>query len=200
MKNETMTTKRNSAAAVLRRPYVRRLLPDESGGYTATIQEFPGCVAEGETSDDALQNLEKAAASWIEVSLANGREIREPIDFGGCSGKIALRIPRSLHQEVSELAEQEGCSINQVLTAAIAAYVRSENQLHYITNALKQALPTAIYAPPDTRKDWYQVRVNEALTLSTQSGRRAPITVVKVKASGRAIASGKQVIPELAHG
>ena len=32
--------------AVLARPYMRRLLPDEQGGYTAYIHEFPGCVAE----------------------------------------------------------------------------------------------------------------------------------------------------------
>ncbi len=31
-----------TSADYLSRPYARRLTPDESGGYVATIQEFPG--------------------------------------------------------------------------------------------------------------------------------------------------------------
>ena len=110
-------------SAILAKPYTRRLLPDEDGGYTATIQEFPGCIAEGDSADEALRNLDEAAASWIEVSLSHGRAISEPLSFQGYSGKIALRIPRGLHQQVAELAELENCSINQLLTSAIASYV-----------------------------------------------------------------------------
>lgn len=107
---------------ILAKPYARRLTPEAGGGFSATIQEFPGLIAEGETPDEALANLDAAALSWLEVSLAHGREIREPISFDGCSGKIALRIPRALHCQIAELAEAEGCSLNQWLTAAIAAY------------------------------------------------------------------------------
>ncbi|GJI98072.1 hypothetical protein RugamoR57_47900 [Duganella caerulea] len=109
--------------AVLSRPYVRRLLPDEAGGYTAYIHEFPGCVAEGETADEALINLDKAAASWLAVSLAHGQPIAEPMQPFGFSGKVALRIPRSLHRDVAELAQLQGCSINQLLSVAISDYI-----------------------------------------------------------------------------
>jgi predicted RNase H-like HicB family nuclease len=112
-----------SVRAILARPYVRRLLPDPLGGFTATIQEFPGCIAEGASAEEALVNLDAAAASWIEVALEQGVDIREPISFDGCSGKIALRIPRGLHRQAAELAELEGCSVNQLLATAIAAYV-----------------------------------------------------------------------------
>lgn len=111
-----------SIKCILNKPYVRRLLPDIGGGFTASIQEFPGLVAEGDTAEEALRNLDEAAESWISVAVANGREIREPIEFDGYSGKIALRIPRSLHQQVAELAELEGVSINQILTLAITNY------------------------------------------------------------------------------
>jgi predicted HicB family RNase H-like nuclease len=34
-----------------------------------------------------------------------------------------LRIPRSLHGDVAELAQLQGCSVNQLLTVAISEYV-----------------------------------------------------------------------------
>lgn len=109
--------------AILARPYVRRLLPDEQGGYTAYIHEFPGCVAEGDTADEALAKLDKAAASWLAVSLSLGQPITSPIEPFDYSGKIALRIPRSLHSDVAELAQLQGCSVNQLLAVAISEYV-----------------------------------------------------------------------------
>ncbi|RFP15354.1 type II toxin-antitoxin system HicB family antitoxin [Duganella sp. BJB488] len=109
--------------AILARPYVRRLLPDEAGGYAAYIHEFPGCVAEGKTADEALFNLDKAAASWLAVTLAHGQPIAEPIQPFDFSGKVVLRIPRGLHRDVAELAQLQGCSINQLLSVAISDYV-----------------------------------------------------------------------------
>jgi predicted RNase H-like HicB family nuclease len=135
-----MTTSNSAAKAILAKNYVRRLEPDPVQGYTASILEFPGCIAEGDTAEEALTNLDKAASSWLEVSIANGREIRDPIDFEGCSGKIALRIPRSLHQQVAELAELEGCSINQVLNVAISSYVSKKHLVLEVRNLLDQTI------------------------------------------------------------
>lgn len=108
---------------ILSKPYARRLVPDESGGFVASIHEFPGCIAEGETSDEALNNLEKTAAAWLESAMATGYPVRDPVSFYGYSGKIALRIPRGLHKQVAEMSELEGCSVNQLLVTAIAEYV-----------------------------------------------------------------------------
>lgn len=111
------------AIEIVNKPYVRRLEPDDAGGYVASVQEFPGCIAEGNTAEEAISNLNNAALSWVEAALSTGYEVREPISFAGCSGKIALRIPRGLHQQVAELAEQEETSVNQLLVTAIAQYV-----------------------------------------------------------------------------
>lgn len=122
-----MTTKSDEISKktveVLSKAYARRLVPDETGGYIASIQEFPGCFAEGDTAESAINKLYDVATSWVEVALSNGYEIREPVSFFGCSGKIALRIPRGLHKQVAELAELEDSSINQLLVTAIAQYI-----------------------------------------------------------------------------
>lgn len=123
MTNEKIDGISERATQILSKPYTRRLEPDELGGYVASIQEFPGCIAEGDTPGDAISNLDNSALSWIEAALATGYGIRDPISFDGCSGKIALRLPRGLHKQVSELAELEETSINQLLVTAIANYV-----------------------------------------------------------------------------
>lgn len=108
---------------ILSRPYVRRLRPDETGGFTATIQEFPGCIAEGETAEEVMRNLDEAAASWLAGSLADGYPIAEPIEASLYSGRIALRIPAGLHEDIAVLAELDECSVNQLLAVAISEYV-----------------------------------------------------------------------------
>lgn len=118
---------------ILSKAYTRRLTPDEGGGYVATIMEFPGCVAEGDSADEALSNLDEAASSWLEVAIAHGQHVREPVDLSGFSGKIALRMPRSLHRQVAELAFYEGTSLNQLLVAAIAHYVGGKQLAHELT-------------------------------------------------------------------
>ncbi len=108
----------------LKEPYARVLTPDEeSGGYTAEILEFPGCVTEGDTADEALRNLEDAAEGWIEAALNAGQDIPEPSEPQGYGGRVALRLPRSLHRRAVQMAERDGTSLNQFLVAAVAERV-----------------------------------------------------------------------------
>lgn len=105
----------------LKKPYARILSPDvEIGGFTAKILEFPGCVAEGATAEEAYRNLEAAAESWLIAALDTGYPVSEPLVASGYSGRIALRLPKSLHEQVVRLAEFDGVSVNQFLVAAIA--------------------------------------------------------------------------------
>lgn len=105
----------------LQEPYARTLIPDsESGGYTAQIEEFPGCFAEGETLEDAYKNLRSAAVSWLEAAIDMGQAIPEPFVNRTYSGNIALRLPKSLHADVVRAAEREGTSLNQFLVATIS--------------------------------------------------------------------------------
>lgn len=128
------------ARRILNKSYARRLVPEHEGGYSASIQEFPGCFAEGDSAVEALERLDDAAESWVAAHLASGNSIREPIAFHGASGKIALRIPRGLHQQVCELAEAENCSVNQLLTAAIAEYVGRAEAIDHVKQVINHAV------------------------------------------------------------
>ncbi len=123
MSKKNINTQNPQVAEILGKPYALRITPDETGKYTATILEFPGCIASGNTPTEAIENFYRVAESWVTVALANNFEIREPVDFYGYSGKISLRIPRTLHRQVAEYAELEGVSINQLLVHAISNYI-----------------------------------------------------------------------------
>ena len=110
----------------LKLPYSRILIPDE-GSYAAEILEFPGCFAQGETPNEAMANLEKAALSWIQVALSQEQEIPAPNLNQGYAGKIALRLPRSLHRQATRLAEHDGVSLNTFLVSAISARIGAED-------------------------------------------------------------------------
>jgi predicted RNase H-like HicB family nuclease len=137
-----MNISEEEISAVLARPYVRNLLPDADGGYTVTVQEFPGCIAEGDTAEDALRNFDAAAASWIEAAVASGLAIAEPIEPPVYSGRVALRIPAGLHQDVADLATIDECSINQLLSVAIAEYV-GRRQGRPVQQAKRSRAPAA---------------------------------------------------------
>lgn len=111
----------------LKAPYARILMPESGRGFTAEILEFPGCVAQGSTSSEALANLEDAARGWIEAGLDQGQEIPPPTTNQGFSGRVALRLPRGLHRQAVRYAERDGTSLNQFLVSAIAARMGAED-------------------------------------------------------------------------
>jgi predicted RNase H-like HicB family nuclease len=109
-----------SPADYLKKPYGRLVVPD-TGGFRAEIVEFPGCIAIGNTASEALANLEEVAVLWIEGALEKRQPIPLPLDSGeGFSGKLVLRLPRSLHKRATHQAGRDGVSLNQFIVACVA--------------------------------------------------------------------------------
>lgn len=100
---------------IMRRPYERVLIPEAEGGYSAYISEFEGCFAEGESADEALSNLESTALAWIEAEQDAGRTIPDARNQMEYSGKVLLRLPKTLHGQLVRQASNEGVSLNQYL-------------------------------------------------------------------------------------
>jgi predicted RNase H-like HicB family nuclease len=42
------------------------LEPSDEGGYTVLVPSLPGCISEGETREEALQNIQEAIALYLE--------------------------------------------------------------------------------------------------------------------------------------
>jgi antitoxin HicB len=104
-------------------PYKIVLRKDDDGDWIARVEELPGCTAHGATKAEAIESLEEVQSLWIEDAIAAGDPIPEPVAEEALSGKWLQRVPRSLHRRVSELAKNEGVSLNQLVTSVLAEAV-----------------------------------------------------------------------------
>lgn len=51
---------------------------EDDGGYIADIPDLEACSAFGDTPDEALQEVQKAKALWIEAANAEGKSVPPP--------------------------------------------------------------------------------------------------------------------------
>ena len=51
---------------------------EEDGGYIADIPDLEACSAFGETPAEALAEVERAKAAWLEAARAEGKTIPPP--------------------------------------------------------------------------------------------------------------------------
>jgi len=96
---------------------------DKAKPWTASVEELPGCTSQGKTSEEALGGIQSAMAKWIAVAVDEGREIPEPRSATSHSGRLLLRMPRTLHADLTRASEREGVSLNQFITDVLAAAV-----------------------------------------------------------------------------
>ncbi len=54
-----------SELAVMPRFEVRPLSREEGGGYLVEFPDFPGCIADGETPEEAIREARDALASYL---------------------------------------------------------------------------------------------------------------------------------------
>jgi antitoxin HicB len=107
---------------------------EEDGGYIAIAPDLPGCSAFGVSEVEALSELSRAMMAWIEAMKAAGNAIPSPsvpVD-AEFSGRLLLRLPKSLHGRLAQRAALEGVSLNQfIVTLLSGAYVSHEFECHW---------------------------------------------------------------------
>ena len=115
---------------------VSPLSPAEGGGFLISFPDLPGCMSDGETIEEAIQNGRDAFLSWISAQADMGREIPKPVyrppeTEPPMSGKFVQRVPKTLHAKLAALARQEGVSLNTLVLTFIAEGVgMRENKRH----------------------------------------------------------------------
>jgi predicted RNase H-like HicB family nuclease len=50
---------------------------NEDGGYTVTVPSLSGCISEGDTFDEALENIKEAIILYLEVMKKDKEKIKE---------------------------------------------------------------------------------------------------------------------------
>lgn len=93
---------------------LRKISEDEGGGWLAEIPHLPGCMSDGETPKEAIDNLDDAKKCWIETCLELDHQVPEPVT-DEYSGQLRIRIPKTLHRILAERAKEEKVSLNQYI-------------------------------------------------------------------------------------
>jgi predicted RNase H-like HicB family nuclease len=102
---------------------VAPFIDEDFTGFRAFLIDIPAVESLGETPEEALAGLGEARREWFAFARAKGIAVPQPdpafARMTDYSGRVTLRIPRSLHQQVAERAVLEGVSLNSYLTTTI---------------------------------------------------------------------------------
>jgi len=147
--------------------------------YVGRVAEFPNISVFEETFEtsyslvvDAIQTFKKIAdeahADFPLPYLAPSDEF---------SGRVTLRLPKSLHAKVSRMAAQDDISVNQFLVTAVASYVGENDGISKVvsdaTNYLGYFISNAVtHVVNNVGSNW-------KITKFTQSG-ETPFTPSKL--------------------
>ncbi len=124
---------------------------DEGKRYwIAEVPELPGCKSHGSTVEEAVQSAEAAKKEWIADSLETGEDVPVPVDRERYSGRLLVRMSRSLHRALSLIAESEKLSLNQLIVTILAREVgrlnvltRVEDKIDGLLDRVTRLLETA---------------------------------------------------------
>jgi antitoxin HicB len=92
----------------------------DGGDWVATVDALAGCTARGDTPQEAIDAVSLATTAWLENAAREGRDAPEPKSVQSHSGRLLLRMPQTLHAELSRVAERESVSLNQFITDVLA--------------------------------------------------------------------------------
>jgi predicted RNase H-like HicB family nuclease len=82
---------------------IRKLTEEEGGGYLAEYTHLKGCMADGESKIEALQELEKAKESWLLSAKEFGIEVPEKIKYK----RINITFPAKLLERLDDILKNE---------------------------------------------------------------------------------------------
>jgi antitoxin HicB len=51
---------------------------EDGGGFVATVPDLPGCLSDGDTPEEALENVRDAISEWLDMAARMGRAAPKP--------------------------------------------------------------------------------------------------------------------------
>ncbi len=99
------------------RPYRFALFVEEDGSFVLRSPDLAGDAVPVASLDEVGATMRAAIEERAAEDAAAAAEAEKDADY---SGKFVLRLPRSMHRQLAELAEAEGVSLNQLALAFLA--------------------------------------------------------------------------------
>lgn len=102
---------------------IRRDIFEGETLFEARVREFPDLVTYGDSQDEAYELMVDAIETTAEAFAEMGRAVPPvqniPEDF---SGRVTLRLPKTLHRAMAMAAGAEGVSLNQHLVNVLSYF------------------------------------------------------------------------------
>lgn len=127
---------------------IRLIRQDDVELYEGRVNELADLKVYGETYSEAYEELVEAIGTAQSMFAEQGRAFphAEPSEES-FSGRVTLRMSKSLHRHVHEKAGRDGVSLNQWIVEAIGYRVSSNDAasgLFYVMSPMRQANSDAV--------------------------------------------------------
>lgn len=102
---------------------LKRINEDGEDMYYAHVSEIPDISAYGDTHSEVYDQVIEALTILQNEAASQGRTFPKPFNTNNLmsySGRVTLRMSKSMHGEVAKCAEEDGVSLNQWIIEAIS--------------------------------------------------------------------------------
>lgn len=84
--------------------FIALFTPTTEGGYTVEFPHLQGCVSQGDTFEQAVDNAREALALWLEAAEPNVRLAAEDLSRSVApANPVVVRIPLDPHINIFDL-------------------------------------------------------------------------------------------------
>ena len=105
--------------------YEIKIIPDRESGYFAVrFPDFAGIVSGGYSLEEAIKNAQEALDLTIDTMKKHKMPLPKP--KARFSGQFNVRVPKDLHRELVRKAEEEGVSLNALVTYLLSQSVKTK--------------------------------------------------------------------------
>lgn len=110
------------------------------------------CYGSGSSQKEAISALEESKKFVFALAIEEGQTIPEPETADDLpSGQFVVRVPRTIHQKIKDMAERENVSLNQYLVSVISERVGEKS---YEYKAEKSALKKRSHHTKQAQKNY----------------------------------------------
>jgi predicted HicB family RNase H-like nuclease len=93
---------------------------EEDKEYVGLCAEFPSLSWLAESPELALKGIRTVVDDVIKDMKDNGESPPDPLSCRKFSGKFVVRIPPDIHRKLAIEAEEEGISLNRLVSAKLS--------------------------------------------------------------------------------
>lgn len=99
---------------------VRQTEVDGELFFEGRVKEFPDLVVYESSHSEAYEAALALIEDSLEILACEGTRIPVPIEREAeYSGRVTLRLPKSIHKVLAEAAESDDCSLNQYIVNSL---------------------------------------------------------------------------------